>query len=191
MRSCLLCISTVHTGTGTAQQHVLHAVRTALNTPLSLIKRDSVKGTMDNNADEDVKSSSKTRTSAKEAVSSRWATRAQQSNRKPPNQKPTQQISSPQPTNLLCQTWKQVQEAVGFQLLRHLAHEQKLHKPKSAPRAKTRTKKEPEKEKVEKHKEQLTKSLTNMRVSTALQNRLAEITKGESKNYLRPNQKLQ
>ena len=171
---------------GTAQHYVLHAVRPALNTPLSLIKRDSVKGTMDNNADEDVKSSSKTRTSAKEAVSSRWATRAQQSNRKPPNQKPTQQISNPQPTNLLCQTWKQVQEAVGFQLLRHLAHEQKLHKPKSiAPRAKTRTKKEPEKEKVEKHKEQLTKSLTNMRVSTALQNRLAEITKGESKNYLK------
>ncbi len=107
---------------GTAQHYVLHAVRPALNTPLSLIKRDSVKGTMDNNADEDVKSSSKTRTSAKEAVSSRWATRAQQSNRKPPNQKPTQQISNPQPTNLLCQTWKQVQEAVGFQLLRHLAH---------------------------------------------------------------------
>jgi len=142
---------------------------------------------MDQNAGEHVKIPCKTRTSAKEAVSSRWATRAQQSNRKQQQQKP-HQLSNSQPTNLLCQTWKQVQAAIGIPLLKHLAQEQKLHKPKSVPartRTRIRIRKEPEKEKLAKNKEQLADTLTNIRVSTALQNRLAEITKGESKNYLK------
>eukprot|EP00979_Chaetoceros_neogracilis_P013482 scaffold3853_cov147-Chaetoceros_neogracile.AAC.1 len=144
---------------------------------------------MNQNAEEQVKIPCKTRTSAKEAVSSRWATRAaQQTTRKQQQQKPLQLSNNPQPTNSLCQTWKQVQFAIGFPLLRHLANAQKLHRPKSVPartRTRIRIKKEPEKEKLAKNKEQLANTLTNIRVSTALQNRLAEITNGESKNYLK------
>jgi Diaminopimelate decarboxylase len=152
----------------------------------------------------------KTRSSAKEAVSSRWATRAEQSTRvnlvkqhqqqqhqqhpiKPrqdvnvKQQQLKQQQLNSQPANVICQTWKQVQNALGLQLLKYLAQKQHLNKPKPASLA-NKAKKvhpRPNKKALEKNKEQLANTLTNIRVSSALQNQLAEITKGESKNYLK------
>jgi len=163
----------------------------------------------------------KTRTSAKEAVSSRWASRAEQSTRgnaarqhqqqQPPHppgqlkkqmkqplqsqqqeqehqqkqkQQPVQVLIHP-PTNLICQTWKQVQNAIGFQLLRQLDREQKLHKPKPMVPLPKKTGPPPLKRTLTINKQQLANTLANIRVSTALQNQLADITTGESKNYLK------
>lgn len=152
----------------------------------------------------EVTTTTKTRSSAKEAVSSRWATRAEQSTRvnlvKQQQQHPLkprqdvhvqpskqqQQLNS-QPPNVICQTWKQVQNALGLQLLRYLAQKQNLNKPKPPAVATKAKKPQPKtnKKALEKNKEQLANTLTNIRVSTALQNQLAELTKGESKNYLK------
>jgi len=149
----------------------------------------------------------KTRSSAKEAVSSRWATRAEQSTRvnlvkqhhqqqqQPKPIKPRQDVHpqlkqqqlNVQPSNVICQTWKQVQNALGLQLLKYLAQKQHLNKAKPAPlpKAKKVQPRPTAKKALEKNKEQLANTLTNIRVSSALQNQLAEITKGESKNYLK------
>ena len=157
----------------------------------------------------------KTRTSAKEAVSSRWASRAAEksTNAKQPQvgrvrqkQKQPQQILI-QPTQLpgppinrICQTWKQVQRVIGSNLLRHLALEQKHYKPKSKSVASASVSVASIKKKtkapqlmcefeLQRHrqanKDQLANTLTNIRVSTALQNQLAEITNGQSKHYLK------
>lgn len=149
----------------------------------------------------------KTRSSAKEAVSSRWATRAEQSTRvnlvkqhhqqqqQPKPIKPRQDVHpqlkqqqlNVQPSNVICQTWKQVQNALGLQLLKYLAQKQHSNKanPAPLPKAKKVQPRPTAKKALEKNKEQLANTLTNIRVSSALQNQLAEITKGESKNYLK------
>lgn len=147
----------------------------------------------------------KTRTSAKEAVSSRWASRAEQSVRANAVKQQRQKQQSPQttthtettnhttPINRICHTWKQVQYAIGGNLLGHLAREQKLYKPKPksiAPRKKAPKKTPNPRKKItapqrKANKDQLANTLTNIRVSTALQNQLVEITNGESKKYLK------
>ncbi len=183
----------------------------------------------------------KTRSSAKEAVSSRWASRAEQSIRVKhaaaaklqmkqqtfphPQSRTSTPASTPQKSSLMkasapstpnapiglsiaqaktpihqiCKTWKQVQHAIGSQLLRHLAREQKLYEPNrthgqytnvQSHQSARRKNNSPSKKVVtapqrKANKDQLAKTLTNIRVSTALQNQLAEITQGESKKYLK------
>ena len=132
----------------------------------------------------------KSRTSAKEAVSSRWASRAEQSTRAQIAKSIRQQPTHTDPTsnvNRVCQTWKHIQHAIGLKLLRHLASEQELHKAKSLPPRKASPRKAPpptQKKTLAKNKEQLANTLTNIRISTALQNQLSEISNGKSKYYL-------
>lgn len=149
---------------------------------------------MENNEPSDLKC--KTRTSAKEAVVSRWATRAETSTRvstgKPKQRQEAKEAVKQAPCSLILETWKNVQNVLGLKLLNHLYEEQKSHekdvikKKKNPTRKSTSVSVKPKNvEKLAKNKETLSNTLAKIRVSSALQNQLDKITEGGSQNYLK------
>lgn len=150
---------------------------------------------MENEVQDDSKV--RTRTSAKEAVHYRWATRAETSTRVStgkPKQKheTTKALIKQAPCSLFLDTWKSVQNALGIKLLNHLHEEQKSHekdvikKKKNSVKKITSTVTKPKNiEKLAKNKETLTNTLAKLRVSSALQSQLDKITDGGSQSYLK------